>query len=76
MGGRNMAGGGRKGSAERGGEEFKPRIPERVGRWPEGEGEYSDRVEPSLATVRAAVCIGPEHAERKASTVSGWQGPE
>jgi hypothetical protein len=57
--GRNMAGGGRKGSPEWGGEGFKPRIPERVGRWPEGEGECSDRVEPSLATVRAAVASVP-----------------
>ena len=52
-----------EGSSERGGEGFKPRIPERVGRWPEGEEESApDWVELSLATVRAAVCIGPEHA--------------
>ena len=29
--------GGRRGVAGAGGQGFKPRIPERVGRWPEGE---------------------------------------
>jgi hypothetical protein len=58
-----MAGGGRKGSLERGGEGFKRRIPERAGRWPEGQegvlrsGGRAWRDPPSIG----GECIAADH---------------
>jgi hypothetical protein len=45
---------------------FRPPIGRAVGRWPEGEGECSDRTQPSLTTVRARA--------RNASTVYASRG--
>ena len=49
-------------------------LEERWAGGPRERREGSDQAQPSLATVRAAVEIGPEHAREKASTVSGSAG--